>query len=324
MKVAVTDSNFGDLDIEREVLAPCNVELMEVQCSTEDELIDQIPDADYIISQYAPITARVIAELKRVKVISRYGIGVDNIDVEAASRAGIPVCNVPDYCIDEVADHALALMLGLTRQVDQGTQIVRSGEWRLPTSFDNVKVLSQMVVGLVGCGRIGRQVAARLRGFRCQLLACDPGLTDEEISSCGATPVSFEKLLAASDIVSLHCPSIASTRGIISTGTLSQMKDGALLVNVSRGDLVETSDLISALESGQVGAAALDVTNPEPLPAGHRLATFDNVIITSHYAAVSEKAVRELRQRTAGAIACAIHGEPLLHIVNDVNGPRQV
>lgn len=325
IKVAVSDFTFSNLAIERQVLASCDVEFIEAQCHTEEELIAQMSEVDYIITQYAPISARVIPSLARCKVISRYGVGVDNIDLEAASQAGIPVCNVPDYCVNEVADHALALMLGATRYIVQGAACVRSGRWEFPAAnSNNVQVLSEMVVGLLGCGRIGRGVATRLRGFGCRLLACDPYVSDEDIISAGAIPVSFEELLAESDVVSLHTPSNAETRGIISAEVLAQMKDGVILVNVSRGDLVVTNDLIQAIESGKVQAAAVDVTDPEPLPAGHPLAALDNVIITAHFAAVSQKAMLELRQRTAGAIAAAIRGEVLQNVVNGVDGPRQL
>ncbi len=325
IKVAVSDFTFSDLAIERQVLASCDVDFIEAQCHTEEELIAQMSEVDYIITQYAPISARVIPSLERCKVISRYGVGVDNIDLEAASQAGIPVCNVPDYCVNEVADHALALMLGATRYIVQGAQCVRSGRWEFPAAdSNNVRVLSEMAVGLLGCGRIGRGVATRLRGFGCRLLACDPYVSNEDIISAGAIPVSFEELLAESDVVSLHTPSNSETRGIISAEVLAQMKDGVILVNVSRGDLVVTDDLILAIESGKVQAAAVDVTDPEPLPTGHPLAALENVIITAHFAAVSQKAMLELRQRTAGAIASAIRGEVLQNVVNGVDGLRQL
>jgi len=324
IKVIVTDQTWGNLDIEHQVLASCDVELIDAQCSTVEELVEATRDADYLISQYAPLSAEVIPSLERCRVISRYGIGVDNIDLATAREARIPVCNVPDYCIDEVADHALALILALTRNVVSATRLVREGEWRLPGPLEGIMVLKELTIGLVGFGRIGRAVAERLVPFKCRVIAADPFIPSDTIVAAGLEPVSLEELLAESDVVSLHCPSDDSTRGMIDAGKLAMMKPGALFVNVSRGDIVVTDDLIEKLEQGYLRAAALDVTAPEPLPAGHRLAQLDNVVITSHFAACSETSMDELRERTAGAIAQAIRGEPLTNSVNGIDRPRQI
>jgi len=325
MKVAVTDSGFADLQVERDVLAGLDVEFTAAQCTTEEELIDQLSEMDYLISQYAPITARVIDKFDRCRVISRYGVGVDNIDLDAAAAAGIAVCNVPDYCIDEVADHALALLLDLTRRIFPAALDVRAGGWKFPAAdVSEVKVLKELTVGLFGCGRIGNAVAKRLMGFGCRVLAYDPYVDDDQLNSSGVQATGLEELLAESDVVSLHCPSNAETRGIVNAEMFGKMKPGSLLVNVSRGDIVVTEDLIQVIQSGHLAGAGLDVTSPEPLPAGHPLAALENVVITPHFAAASKKAIFELRRRTAGAIAAAIRGEKLANIVNGVDGPRQL
>ena len=324
MKAIVTDHGWENIDLECAILEPIGAEVVEAQCRDEDQLIEACREVDYVISTYAPLSARVISTLQRCRVISRYGIGVDNIDLKAAREAGIPVCNVPDYCIDEVADHALALLLALTRKVVSGNQVVRDGKWGPPGTKGDIKVLREHSVGLIGFGRIGTAVAARLQAFKCPLLVHDPFVSDEVIEAGGAQSVSFDELLERSDIVSLHCPSDDTTRGMMDADSLGKMRQGALLVNVSRGDLIVTEDLIGKLERGHLNGAAVDVTSPEPLPAGHPLSRLENMVITSHFAAFSVTAIEELRRRAAGAIADAICGEPLKSVVNGVDGPRDI
>ena len=324
IKVVVTDQTWGNIDIERQVLAPYGVDLVDAQCSNVEEIVAAVCKADYIITQYGALSAEVIPTLERCRVISRYGIGVDNIDLVATRKAGIPVCNVPDYCIDEVADHALALILALTRNVVVATSLVRDGEWRWPGPLDDIMVLKELSIGLVGFGRIGRAVAERLVPFKCRIIAADPVVSPDAMVMAGVQPTSLTNLLSESDVVSIHCPSNDSTRGMINAEKLAMMKPGALFVNVSRGDIVVTNDLITTLEQGHLRGAAVDVTDPEPLPPGHPLSQLDNVVITSHFAACSATSMDELRRRTAGSIALAIQGKPLLSSVNGVDHPRVI
>ena len=318
-KVAVTDYTFDSLDIEKGVLEPLGCEVVG-QHSGKDQaqLIALVKDADYVIVQFAPVNATVIGSMEQCRVIVRYGIGVDNVDLKAAAAKGIPVCNVPDYCVDEVADHALALILDLTRRITANAVKVRSGSWGLAVPLTAMRTLKDMIVGVVAFGRIGREVASRLKAFKCQVLVFDPAVDAATIRAAGFTPAALDELLQRSDLVTLHCPSNEHTRRMINARSLAQMKPGALLVNTSRGTLVKTDDLIAALQSGQLSGAAMDVTDPEPIDPGNPLVTMENAIINSHIASASPQAVRKLRNDAAGLVALALRGARLPNVVNGV------
>jgi D-3-phosphoglycerate dehydrogenase len=320
-KVVVTDYSFPDLSAEEGILGAAGCELTGRHCQGEGELIALCQDADAVITQFAPITGAVIGAMTRAAAIVRYGIGVDNVDLEAARGRGIPVCNVPDYCIDEVADHTLAFILAATRQVVANTNHLRAGNWGLAVPLDAMKTLRQMTVGIVGFGRIGREVARRLAPFKCKVVAADPAVPPHEIERLGARAATVDELLRAADLVTLHCPSTPHTRRLINRGTLAQLKPGSILVNLGRGDLVETAALVEALESGRLGAAALDVFDPEPLPAEHPLRKLPNVILAPHIASASPTAVKKLRETAAGLALMAVRREALPNIVNGVR-PR--
>lgn len=320
--IVVTDYNFPDLSLETAVLEQGGCDIVGHHCSTEAELMAAVARADAVITQFARINARVIGAMARARAIVRYGIGVDNVDLDAARAHGLPVSNIPDYCIDEVADHTLAFILGLTRQVVTHTADLRAGQWRLAVPVSGMRALREQTVGVVGFGRIGREVVGRLRAFKCRVLVHDPVVAAGDIAAAGATAVALQDLLAQADIVSLHCPSSAATRRLIRAETLAGMKRGALLVNVARGDLVDTPDLVQALQTGQLAAAALDVFDPEPLPADHPLRSLQNVIVAPHIASVSPTAVRALREGAASrALAAAMGGLPP-NIVNGVTTVR--
>ena len=317
-KIVVTDYTFPALEVEESVLQPLGFELVSGQCKTPEALIALVADADAVITQFAPVNASVIAAMQKAKVIVRYGIGVDNVDLEAARQRGIPVCNVPDYCIDEVADHTLAFMLSVTRQVVQNTLYIRDGKWGLATGLDPLRTMRDQTVGIVGFGRIGREVAARLAPFKSRRLVFDPVLAPETIREHGCEPVTLEEILAESDIVSLHCPSSAQTRKLLNADSIRAMKKGAIVINLARGDLIDTQALVSALESGHLAAAALDVCDPEPIPADSPLRSMPNVITASHIASASPKSVRTLRLTAARIAAMAVNGEQLPNVVNGV------
>ncbi|HWE38997.1 MAG TPA: C-terminal binding protein [Isosphaeraceae bacterium] len=317
-KVLVTDSTFGRLDVEEAILLPLGAAIDARQCRNEADLLDAVAEADYVLTQFAPLTARVIQAMPRVRLIARYGVGVDNVDLDAARARGIPVCNVPGFCVDEVADHTLALLLDATRRIAANGRLVRDGGWGLTVPLDRMRSLRELTVGIVGFGRIGRAVADRLRGFGCRMLAYDPNVAAHEFDARGVAPSSLETLLAESDAVTLHCPSTPETRRLIHRESIATMKPGAILINVARGDVVETAALVEALRDGRIAAAGLDVADPEPLPADSPLRTMDNVLVTAHIASASSKAVRTLRESAAGAIARAIHGMPPMNVVNGV------
>jgi len=318
IRVVVTDSTFPALDVESAILEPLGCQVIGLQTKIPAELGKGVAEADHVITQFAPINAQVIAAMQKVRVIVRYGIGVDNVDLEAARVRGIPVCNVPDYCIHEVADHTLAFVLATTRQVVPNCLALRGGQWKLAVPATAMKALADMTVGVLGFGRIGREVARRLQAFGSRVLVFDPLVPATTITTPGYTPVGLDELLAASDLLTLHCPSTAQTRRIINRARLSQMKPGVILINASRGDLIETVALIEALRQGHVAAAALDVFDPEPIPADSPLLRMDNVIVSAHIASVSVKALRKLREGVAETVARAVRGEALVNVVNGV------
>lgn len=319
--VAITDYTFGELQIEKEILEQAGHHVIDGQCRTEDELIGLAGQADAVITQFAPMTGRVVQALERAKVIVRYGIGYDNVDVETARGRAIPVCNIPDYCIDEVADHTLAMILALTRGVFANADELRKGGWRLAVPLDQMRTLRDMTVGIVGFGRIGREVVRRTVAFGSRVLVFDPLVAAEAIRALGAEPASLEDLFQSSDLVSLHCPTNDATRKMIHAGSLATMKRGVLLVNLGRGGLVDGPALIDALRSGQVGGAALDVYDPEPMPADCPLRTMENVLVHSHIASASARAVRRLRRTAAELALAALGGQTLPNVVNQVPTP---
>jgi len=316
-KVAVTDFTFETLDIEESILRPLGLAVVGQKIGrTPEQVIPLVADADYVITQFAPINAQVIGAMRNCKIIVRYGIGVDNVDLKAAAARKIPVCNVPDYCIDEVADHAVAMILDLTRKITANALKVKAGGWGLAVPLAGMGCMRDMTVGVVGFGRIGRQVVARLKGFKCELLVHDPMVDPDAIAAAGATAAGVDDLLGRSDLVTLHCPSTDQTRQMINARSIAKMKNGAMLVNTSRGTLVKTDDLLAALQSGRIAAAALDVTDPEPIDPANPLVKMDQVVINSHIASASPRSVEKLRSSAASAVAAAAQGKRPPNIVN--------
>lgn len=314
--VAITDFTFPNLDIEQAIVSEAGFELTHGNDKHVAAVQTLVADADAVITQFAPINAEVIEAMQRAKVIVRYGIGYDNVDIAAARDRGIPVCNIPDYCIDEVADHTLAFLLGVSRQVVPNTLHVRAGQWGLATPLDQMRTLRDQTIGLIGFGRIGREVAARLSPFKCRRLVHDEFVSAETIRAAGCEPVTLDEVLSHSDMLSLHCPSTPQTKQLLNATTLSRMKRGAVVVNLARGDLIDTAALVAALQSGHIASAAIDVCDPEPIPLDSPLRTLPNVIVASHIASASPKAVRTLRETAATLALIALRGEPLPNVVN--------
>ena len=317
MQVVITDYTFPDYSVESSILEQAGHTIVASKDKKPAaELIPLVASADAVITQFAPVNADVIAAMQKARVIVRYGIGVDNVDLEAARQSRIPVCNIPDYCIDEVADHTLAFLLGVTRQVVANSNFVHSGKWGLATPLDNLKALKQMTVGVVGFGRIGREVVHRLLAFKAKVMVYDPVIPADQIRAMGAEPVTLRELLSQSDAITLHCPSTAETRGMLNSDSLAKTKPGVVIVNLARGDLVDPTALTESLQSGHVSAAALDVFSPEPIPADHPILKMDNVILASHIASASVPAVKKLRETTARLALMALQGEKLPNVVN--------
>lgn len=318
--VAVTDYNFPDLGIEEAILRPEGIGIASFkEKRPPTELAGLVREADAVITQFALVNAEVVNAMSKAKAIVRYGIGYDNVDIAVARERGIPVCNIPDYCVDEVADHTLAFILAITRQVVPNALHVRAGKWGLATPLTAMRALKYLTVGIVGFGRIGREVVKRLLAFKARVLVYDPVVDAAQIAAAGAQAASsFDELLAQSDIISPHCPSSPSTRQMFNASAFAKMKRGSAYINVGRGDLADSKAITAALRSGHLAAAALDVFDPEPVPAGHPLLEMANVILAPHIASASPSAVRALRETAARLALKAVRGETLPNVVNGV------
>ena len=317
-KVAITDYTFPDLSIETRILEAAGLEVISGQCKTQQDLIMLTANADYVITQFAPVDVDVIKAMSNCKVIVRYGIGYDNVDCEAAKEKGIPVCNIPTYCIDEVADHTLSFILSMTRQLLANAKYVQNGKWGLGTDLSNMRGLYDSTVGIIGLGRIGQAVAKRLKGFGCQLIAYDPVVNPTQVASTGCQLVDLDYLLSNSDVITLHCPSLPATKNILNNSTLSKMKKGSLLINAGRGDLVCADALLEALTAGHLAGAAIDVFSTEPVPTDSPLLGMDNVLITSHIASASPQSAKTLRETAAQIVVISAKGESLPNVVNSL------
>lgn len=303
-KVVVSDQVFPSVEIERRLLATIDAELI-VSDSTVEGLIRNAADADAILTTYFPIGSDIIARLPRCRIIARYGIGVDNIDLAAAKQAGIVVTNVPDYSVQEVAVHALALILALARRVPWGDAKIRSGGWGLD-GLRPIRRLSLMTVGLVSYGKIARQLARSLGPLVGKILVHDPYIVPEP-----GIPelVPLDDLLARSDVVSVHAPLTSETRGLIDANRIRQMRRGAILVNTSRGPVVVLEDVVAALRDGHLGGAGLDVFDQEPFDAT-RIQGVPNLIVTPHMGYYSEDSLEESGHKAATQVIKVLTGEP--------------
>jgi D-3-phosphoglycerate dehydrogenase len=305
--VVITDSVFPSLDIERSVLGAVGAHLTALQATREEELLEAVEDADGLLVCYAPVTQRVIERASRCRVIARYGIGVDNVDLQAAAARGIVVTNVPDYCIEEVSDHALALILACARRVVHLDRLVHTGRWD-PNDALPIRRLQGQVLGLVGFGKIPRRVAAKAAGVGLISVTFDPFVDAATCAAHGAKKVDLSTLLTEADFVSVHAPLTAQTRGLIGEAELRQMKPTAFLVNTARGPVVSEAALVTALQAGLIAGAALDVVETEPLPPTHPLMTLPQVLLTPHVAFYSQESVQELQRKAAEEVARVLTG----------------
>lgn len=304
-QVVITDCDFGAGEIEIPILEAHGHHVTLAQARNEDDVIDAAAHAEGIICQYAPITARVADALPHLRGVVRYGVGLDNIDLEAMANRGIPVEGNTDYCTDEVADHCVALMLASLRSIAEISAHTKAGEWPSVQDIAVLDSLTDKTVGLIGCGRIAQQVIQRLSGFRCRILAYDPYLPPEVFDELGVEQVSIERALAA-PIVSLHMPLTEETFHLINHESLEAMAPGAVLVNVSRGGLIDETALKEALESGQLGAFGADVLEGEG--ASHPLTRAPRTTITPHLAYYSPQSLERLRREQAEKLVAMLDG----------------
>lgn len=312
--VLLTDRPFGSDEIEKRLLAAAGLELVRAPSSDPDTLARLAESAVGILVCYAQVGAEVVGAAARAgcPIISRYGIGYDNVDVEAATRAGIVVTNVPDYCIGEVADHTVALMLTVARGTLRAANGVRAGGWDVPGS--GIRRLQGARLALIGVGRIGHDVASRALAFGLDVVAYDPYVVEWDDRLGRAE--SVEDALRDADFVSLHAPLTAENHHLIGGPELALAKSGAVLVNTSRGGLVDLDAVVEALDQGRLGGVGLDVTEIEPLPVDHPLRDHPLAVITPHMSFYSAEAQDELQERAAQAVVDVLSGERPRNPVN--------
>lgn len=309
-KVLITDFEFENLKYEEDVFTESglDIEFVKAQCKTEDEVIKQAKHADAILNQYAPISRRVIESLENARVISRYGVGVNTIDLDAANEKGITVANVPDYGMEEVSNHALALLLSWARKVPLLNNEVKKGNWDFKACVPIQRFINQ-TVGVLGFGRIPRRVIEKVKPLGFKLAAYDPFVSAEDMESAGVRKMELEEIIREADYLSVHVPLIKDTFHLLNADRFSQMKKNAVIINTARGPIIDEKALIEALEKGIIAGAALDVTEEEPISIDSPLLHMDNVIITPHSAWYSEEAMVELRQKAAKNIVQVLKGE---------------
>jgi len=310
-KVVVTDYTFPTLDHEQAATTKSNAEFAAFQCRTADEVTDAVRGADVAVVQFAPLTASAIDGLAEGAAIIRYGIGFDNLDIAAANARGVPAGYVPDYCIDEVADHTVALILTQLRKVVPLDASVRAGQWAAVAVAKPLASYRETTVGFLGFGQIARAVADRLRPSGFRFIAADPMLDAKSAAALGVEPVDPETLVEQADILSLHAPGTPQTNKFVNAERLSRMKPNVFIVNTARGALIDEPALAEALKAGRIAGAALDVFQAEPLPLDSPLRDAPNLILTPHAAWYSSAAIEQLQHLVAVDIEAHLAGQPL-------------
>lgn len=303
----VTDSVFPNLDRTRQILSPV-AELRVLEDSSAESVAEATVEADAVLVTYARITGDAIRRMRRCRIIARYGIGVDNVDVEAATYKGVIVTNVPDYCIEEVSDHAVALLLALARKLVLSNVRVHSGKWEM-SSVVPIRRLGGSVLGLIGFGRIAQRVASKVQAFGISVVAYDPYVPPEILGRAGVQGLSFAEVLKAADYISIHVPFAATTHHIFDSAAFRRMKDGAYIINTARGGIIDEAALVAALDAREIAGAALDVLEVEP-PSDSKLLGREDVILTPHTSFYSEESLLELQTKAAEEVARALAGKP--------------
>lgn len=306
--IAIADSPFPSLDPVKEALAKLNPEFRISKSSSAEDILEVARDADAIIVCYAQITAEIINQLTKCRVIARTGLGVDNIDIPAAKAKNIVVTYVPDYCLHEVSDHAMALLLAMARKIPLANRHVHSGRWEMPV-VQPLYRLNGRTLGLVAFGNIPQALVPKAKAFGLKVITTDPFVAQEHLDAHDVENVSFDELLARSDFISVHAPLLPQTRGMFNAEAFAKMKKGAIIINTARGPLIDEKALVAALDSGHLGGAALDVVEVEPLPKDSQLIGRDNVILTPHTGFYSAESLVELQTKAATDVARVLQGE---------------
>lgn len=313
--VAIADTVFPDWKPAEQVLADLDVELVRAENPEQDSILAVARNAEALFVTYAQITAEVIAGLENCKVIGRFGVGTDNIDIEAATKAGIVVTYAPLYCLDEVSDHAMTLLLSLARKIPLSDSMVKSGRWEMPAVVP-IRRLKGRTLGLIGIGNIAQAIVGKAQAFGIKTIAADPYAPDEVFARNNTEKVELDELYARSDYISVHAPLTPETENMFSTEAFGKMKSDALLINTSRGPLVDIDALAKALDAGEIGGAALDVMPQEPPAADNPLFGRDDVILTPHTGFYSEDALLDLQTTVATDVATVLGGGKPKYPVN--------
>jgi D-3-phosphoglycerate dehydrogenase len=313
--IAVTDSVFPSLDPARAALARVNPTFRMSKSGNADDILAVAKDADAILVTYAKLTRDILLQLTKCKAIGRFGLGVDNIDLLTAKEKGIAVNYVPDYCIREVSDHAMALLLGLIRKIPLANRLVQAGRWEMPAVVP-IRRLEGTVLGLIGFGHIPRLVMPKAQAFGMKVIAYDPFVKPEQFKALNVEGVDFDTLLKNSDYISVHAPLLPATRGMLNADAFAKTKKGVYIVNTARGPLIDEPALVAALDAKQVGGAALDVVATEPLAKDSPLLGRDNVIVTPHTGFYSVEALEELQTKCAADVARVLSGEKAVYPIS--------
>jgi D-3-phosphoglycerate dehydrogenase / 2-oxoglutarate reductase len=316
--IAVADSVFANLQPTEKVLSSLNATVQLAEQATPEAILDVAREADGLMVTYANISKEIIEGMERCKVIGRFGIGVDNIDLDAATKAGIQVCYVPDYCLDEVSDHAMTLLVSLARKIVYSNTLVQAGRWEAK-AIAPVYRLRGRTLGLVGLGQIPQSMVPKAQAFGLNVIASDPFVPTDVAEKLGVQLVDFNTLLERSDYVSVHAPLTDETHNLFNKDAFGRMKSEALLINTARGPLVDDQALAEALDDGQIGGAALDVVPVEPIPSDSPLLNRDDVIITPHTAFYSVDALVDLQTKAAQDVVHVLNGETPKYPVNKLD-----
>lgn len=314
-RILVTDVVWPSIEPEADVLTAVGGELILAKTGREDELLSLVPEADAILTCFAHVPASVIAAGKQLQVVGRYGIRVDNIAVEEATRRQILVTNVPAYCLDEVTEHTMSLLLACARKICHFNDQVRSGAWGPAGGKPLFRVRGQ-TLGIVGFDKIGQTLAPKALAFGMRVMVYDPAVAPEAVKAVRCEKVDLDRLLAEADFVTLHAPLTGSTQNLLDETNLRRMKSTAFLINTARGGIIDQTALVKALEQDWIAGAALDVFVPEPLPGDHPLLKFPNVIATPHVAFYSEEALLDLEILAAENVAAVLSGRRPANVVN--------
>ena len=316
VKVVKTDGDFRNPKIERDILGRFGAEYVELRQPTTDELLAHAGDADALMILSYPLSGALLEKLPHVKVVSRYGVGVDVVDVQAATSLGIAVSCVPDYCVDEVSSHAVTLMLAVWRKLFTLNRLAAAGTFSAMEAARPVHRLAGARVGLLGFGALGQAVAHKLSGFDVEIVATDPQVPEHIFTEHGVQAVGLDELIETADIVSIHTSLTPATFHLIGEDQIARMKPGAILVNTARGAVVDQVHLAGALRSGHLAGAGLDVTETEPPAPDDELLHLPNVVVTPHVAAYSEESIAMLQERAASAVVDVLSTTRPPHLVN--------